>query len=63
MVVWDKLITWGWFVDVVCFGLDGWLGLVVCSTSTGGGYEAVPRVVPVPCRKENQPTYLFPMGQ
>lgn len=25
LVVWDKLITWGWFVDVVCLGLVGWL--------------------------------------
>lgn len=63
LVVWDKLVTWGWFVDVVCLGLVGWLGLVVCSTFTGGGCEAVFHAAPVPCRKESQPTYLFPVGQ
>lgn len=41
LVVWDKLVTWGWFVDVVCLGLVGWLGPVVCSTFTGGGCECV----------------------
>lgn len=48
----------GWLLGaglLMLFGV-GCLGLVGCSTFTGGGCEAVLRVAPVPCRKEPQPT-------